>query len=227
MVQADGPEGRQFLKLVAEAYNKARLSKDEAERVNNAPGLGDVVAKFIGDWRFDGPPFYLRLTLSFVVDVDYEHATALSKLPNSLFLCSKEVIGDEHYREPSHRLIPGHAYEVDVFDIKPRRVMGFEECLELASGKNGLLTGIQGIAIIWQKCRRDFPRMLFWTSFDKKERLYQHPVQGHLVPSLSRHFDAGELGRDSIDLEDVGCGWDHSSSILRFRDVTAIPVPTA
>ena len=45
------PKGIKFMSIVAAAYNKAGLPEDEAQRVNDTPGLADLVASFIGENR--------------------------------------------------------------------------------------------------------------------------------------------------------------------------------
>ncbi len=46
------PKGTKFVSIVAAAYNKAGLSEDEAQRVNDTPGLADLIASFIEENRF-------------------------------------------------------------------------------------------------------------------------------------------------------------------------------
>ena len=45
------PKGLKFLSIVEAAYNKAGLSEDEAQRVNDTAGGADVVGKFIANNR--------------------------------------------------------------------------------------------------------------------------------------------------------------------------------
>ncbi len=45
------PKGLKFVSIVEAPYNKAGLSEDEAQRVNEAPGLVDLIARFIEDNR--------------------------------------------------------------------------------------------------------------------------------------------------------------------------------
>jgi hypothetical protein len=45
------PKGRKFMSITEAAYDKAGLSEDEAQRVNEAPGLSDVIAEFIAKHR--------------------------------------------------------------------------------------------------------------------------------------------------------------------------------
>lgn len=44
-------KGVKFVSIVEAAYNKARLSQEEAQRVNDTPGLADLVTKFIAESR--------------------------------------------------------------------------------------------------------------------------------------------------------------------------------
>lgn len=44
-------KGRKFMDIVGTAYDKAKLPEDEAQNVNDAPGLPDLIASFIADNR--------------------------------------------------------------------------------------------------------------------------------------------------------------------------------
>jgi hypothetical protein len=50
-VTARDPKGLKFVSIVEAAYNKAGLSEEEAQRVNNKPGLADLVSNFIAENR--------------------------------------------------------------------------------------------------------------------------------------------------------------------------------
>ena len=49
-------KGLKFLEVVSAAYNKAGLTKDEAQRVNQATGLADLIADYIAKHRHEVPP---------------------------------------------------------------------------------------------------------------------------------------------------------------------------
>mgnify|MGYP001574395251 CR=1 FL=1 len=46
-----GKKGRKFMSIVEAQYDKAELFEDEAQRVNDTPGLGDIIASFIAENR--------------------------------------------------------------------------------------------------------------------------------------------------------------------------------
>ncbi len=50
-VTARDPKGLKFVSIVEAAYNKAGLSEEEAQRVNEAPGLADIMSNFIDENR--------------------------------------------------------------------------------------------------------------------------------------------------------------------------------
>ncbi|MSU74244.1 hypothetical protein EXS57_00500 [Candidatus Kaiserbacteria bacterium] len=50
-VKTSGPKGQKFISIVDAAYNKAGLSDDEAQNVNDTAGLSALVNKFIADSR--------------------------------------------------------------------------------------------------------------------------------------------------------------------------------
>lgn len=45
------PKGSKFMAIVAAAYDKAGMSEEEAQRVNDTPGLADLVSQFIAENR--------------------------------------------------------------------------------------------------------------------------------------------------------------------------------
>jgi hypothetical protein len=51
IVTARDPKGTKFVSIVEAAYNKAGLSEDEAQRVNDTAGLADLIGTFIADSR--------------------------------------------------------------------------------------------------------------------------------------------------------------------------------
>jgi len=51
IVTTRDPKGRKFIEIVEAAYNKAAMSEDEAQHVNEAQGLSDLVHKFIAENR--------------------------------------------------------------------------------------------------------------------------------------------------------------------------------
>lgn len=46
-------KGRKFVSIVEAAYDKAKLSEEEAQRVNDTPGLAKLVSDFIASSRLD------------------------------------------------------------------------------------------------------------------------------------------------------------------------------
>lgn len=50
------PKGLKFTSIVEAAYNKALLKEGEAQRVNNAPGLSELITNFITQHRHEVPP---------------------------------------------------------------------------------------------------------------------------------------------------------------------------
>ena len=50
-VTARDPKGLKFSSIVEAAYNKEGLSEEEAQRVNDTPGLADLISTFIGENR--------------------------------------------------------------------------------------------------------------------------------------------------------------------------------
>jgi len=56
------PKGTKFMSIVGAAYDKARLTEDEAQRVNEAKGLSDLIDRFIAEHRAEVPPLLMPVT---------------------------------------------------------------------------------------------------------------------------------------------------------------------
>ncbi|HLC43643.1 MAG TPA: hypothetical protein VJK08_00735, partial [Patescibacteria group bacterium] len=50
-VTSRDPKGLKLVSIVTAAYDKAWLTEEEAQRVNEAGGLADLIGKFISDNR--------------------------------------------------------------------------------------------------------------------------------------------------------------------------------
>lgn len=161
------------------------------------------------------PRFVHRLTLRFTVPADYNHTTALASLDRSKFYYFNPAATDENFSRVSHQLIPGHTYEVDVFDIKSGEVVSSADCLKLAQSESGLLCGAQGGAMVWQKCRQELPKGRWYASFDEKNRL-PFAVGYRRVPRVCV-FSGGDF-RFGLDLFEFD--WYGGYGVLRFRGIT-------
>ena len=51
VLTARDPKGQKFMDIVEGAYNKARLSSEEGQRINDTPGLADLIGQFITKHR--------------------------------------------------------------------------------------------------------------------------------------------------------------------------------
>lgn len=50
-VNTRDPKGLKFVSIVESAYNKSRLTEEEAQRVNDTPGLAELIGNFISESR--------------------------------------------------------------------------------------------------------------------------------------------------------------------------------
>lgn len=75
LVTARDPQGIKFLDVVAAAYTKNRLLKDEAQRVAEAGGLNDLIDSYIAQHRYEVPPV-LKLVASGIKATGAKHFVA-------------------------------------------------------------------------------------------------------------------------------------------------------
>lgn len=55
-------KGLKFMSITGAAYDKALLTEPEAQRVNEAPGLSDLIDRFIAEHRVEVPPLLMPVT---------------------------------------------------------------------------------------------------------------------------------------------------------------------
>lgn len=207
-------KGLKFMSIVEAAYNKATLSEAEAQRVNDTPGLSEVVASFIADNRIEDKRFIKRKTLRVTVPVDYNPDTALASLDRKKFYYFNAGATDEHYSQVSHQLVPGQTYEVDVYDIRQGEVVSSAHCVRFLESQKSLFTGAQGVAMVWEQQRKELPKGRYYASFDKKEKLWQDADGRRRVPGVSRDSGGGFVFR----LGYFEYGWRGVDGLLVFRD---------
>ncbi|MEK7174771.1 MAG: hypothetical protein AAB722_00315, partial [Patescibacteria group bacterium] len=109
-VTARDPKGLKFISIVEDAYNKAGLTEEESQRVNEAPGLADLVGGFIAKHRSQDPRFKLIKTLDIVVPDDYVHATCLAtfgEAHRSKFYFYDDNLTDQNFSRATVQLKPG------------------------------------------------------------------------------------------------------------------------
>ncbi len=73
------PKGLKFVSIVEDAYNKARLSDDEAQRVNNAPGLANLISDHIAENRLTEKYKNEEVHSSYVYPPEYKGLKPIEK----------------------------------------------------------------------------------------------------------------------------------------------------
>ncbi len=113
----------------------------------------------------------LLKTFPLTVPKNYNHATQLSTLNREEFFYFDQAVTDENFKNVTNRLIPGKTYTVKIIDIGGR--VTSEECLDVYKQHKAILTGAQGLSLVYKLEKKKFPKRMFTISFDTKESLYE------------------------------------------------------
>ena len=184
-----------------EWFNKLnRVERD------NLAGVNVVVSRFS-----------LLSSLQFTVPKDYNHPTQLAsfaKENRKKFYFYNDNITDRNFAKVTNKLVPGKTYEAKIFKITKR--VTSEDCLAFLKTQNAILVGAQGISVVWQQAKEQFPKE--WTvSFDEKDTFGQDIFSDHRVPYVSRRVDGGwRFGLGSFE-----CNWQAGYCLLCLFDLSA------
>jgi len=177
-----------------EWFNKLnRVERD------NLAGVNVVVSRFS-----------LLSSLQFTVPKDYNHPTQLAsfaKENRKKFYFYNDNITDRNFAKVTNKLVPGKTYEAKIFKITKR--VTSEDCLAfLKKTQKAIFVGAQGISVVWQQAKEQFPKGKWTVSFDEKDAFWQDANGRRGVPRVGRNVGDGwffDLGRFEGDLDDGDC----------------------
>ncbi len=117
--------------------------------------------------------FTLSTTFQFTVPDNYNHPTRLasfSRENRTKFYFYNDNITDENFKNATNKLTPGKTYEVKIFGIAKRVIS--EDCLAFLKTQKAILVGAQGISVVWQQAKEQFPKGKWTISFDEKSNCF-------------------------------------------------------
>lgn len=162
--------------------------------------------------------FALSTTFQFTVPENYNHPTQLAsfkKENHEKFYSYNNNLTDENFAKATNKLTPGKTYEVRIFQITKR--VSSEDCLVFLKTQKALLVGAQGISVVWQQAKEQFPKGKWTASFDEKDALWQGAGGFRRVPGMGQ-YSGGDWG---FDLGYFGRGWVSDNCLLCVRDLSA------
>ncbi|OGG42652.1 hypothetical protein A3I34_00940 [Candidatus Jorgensenbacteria bacterium RIFCSPLOWO2_02_FULL_45_12] len=158
------------------------------------------------------PRFELLKKFLITVPKDYDHGTQLDTLKRKEFYFFNDAITDRNFRNATQKLVPGKTYLAKLFSI--RKTATSDDCLGLYKAVGAILSGAQGMSLVYQLKRSELPKGKWTVSFDEKDALWQDPGGNHRVPSVFAYSDGGfefDLGGFEVD-------WDSDHVVLCLCD---------
>ncbi len=159
--------------------------------------------------------FQLVKTLDIIVPNDYVHQTHLATFAEahrSEFYYFNEGITDENFSRVTTQLKLGQRLKVDVFQIK--QTVTSEDCLAFLKSQQAILTGAQGVSLVYEQKREELSKGRWHVSFDEKNALWKDAAGFHRVPRITAFSDGDfgfHLGSFEVDWYGIHC-------LLSFRD---------
>jgi hypothetical protein len=156
--------------------------------------------------------FKLIKTIEFLTPLEYNHGKQLSTLDKKKFYFFNDAITDVNFQNVLDKFIPGKKYLVKFIGIGGS--VTSEDCLQVYTDHKAFLVGAQGLSLLWQQKKEEFPVGKWSVSFDKKNHLYRGADGNHRVPRVYRDSD----GDYEFDLGDFGNDWGDGYVLVLFCD---------
>jgi hypothetical protein len=206
---------------VRDFWNSDKLPEELAEKVQNfgvhwgktfrsgffqADDLEYIIQNGPENWKqkateqLINQKFTLLKSFEVTVPKDYDHKKQLGTLNPDEFYYFNNNITDKNFCEVTNQLVPGKTYTAKLIRIGSRATS--EECLEVYKKNNAILTGAQGLSLVYQIHKEELPRGKYTVSFDEKDALWADASGCHRVPLVDHcsdgdfEFDLGYFGRD-------------------------------
>lgn len=148
-----------------------KLTKEERDRLSGS-------AIITTDSRFK-----LLKSFELTVPATYDHSTQLASFRGNHrkdFYYYNVAIVDENFAKVTNKLVPGRTYTVKIFGIN--QSVSSEDCLAFLETQNAMLVGAQGISLVWEYRKEEFPISKYTLSFDKKDALWKVAVGDLRMP---------------------------------------------
>lgn len=147
------------------------------------------------------------------VPVNYEHYVQIDKFSKKYaknFFWFNDSINDKNFEKASNKLIPGKIYTIKIFPILKK--VKSEDCVAFIYSQNAFMIGAQGLSLVWELNKNQFPRGKRTISFDEKDSLFTDIDGYHEVPFV--YFDTS--GDIEFDLGYYEGNWRSDCYIICF-----------
>jgi len=129
-----------------------------------------------------------------VVPKDYNHATRLAsfKKENEKKFCFySDEITDQNYSHPTRILKPGDKLRVKIFGQTVFCLTKSQERIAFLDARRAVYTGAQGASLVFEQKANELPKGFEYSSYDKKENLFENSEESHGLPNICAFLDGG------------------------------------
>ncbi len=213
-----GADAAKLAGLQIDTLQKVRNGQITLEHLEWFDKLNKVERDKLAGINTIDPRFALSTTFQITVPGNYNHLTQLAsfeKENRKTFYFYNDNITDANFAKATNKLTPGKTYEVKIFQIT-KRVFS-EDCLAFLKTQKAILVSAQGISVVWQQAKEQFPKGKWTVSFDEKNAFWRGAGGDRRVPSMGQRSDGGWYFA-------LGCfedGWDGGYVLLCVRDLSA------
>lgn len=208
----------EFKNMIDAARRRAGLDKETMQRlIGNGGKFQEGVIALLAKLSVFDDRFELLSTFKLTVPEGYDHGTQLATFRSKADLhYYNDAITDANFARVSNKLVPGKTYLVKIFGIKTR--VTSEECLAFLNSQGGILVGAQGLSLVQQLKKEQFPAEYWVASFDKKEALWFDGAGHYYVPLLRGRLSGTWL----FDYGNFEWSWSNGIYLVCFCDLPVV-----
>jgi len=162
--------------------------------------------------------FELPVIDSLTVPSDYSHKEqvdlSVTKAKQQDSSCCHVNFNGKNFSVTSYSLQPGVTYLVKIYRIASESVKTVE-CLNFLKEQGAILTGAQGLCLLYDLKPKLFKPMRHYVSYDKKDNLWKDSLNHSYLPMIGFFPDSKPMFELGI-FEDDDSGWTNSYYLIAF-----------
>ena len=186
----------QLNKFVADLIRKLQLSKDEAQEIISGfnavkPEIEQVFKKHVvSGKRFGAPIREFQIT----VPTDYKHESQIDAFAQKVKGLKKTYhynndLTSANFAKATNKLEPGKTYLVKIHLVL--KTVQSDDCMAFLKKQHSILVGGQGLTLIYELRKEEFPEGKYTVSFDEKDALWVDSGGSRRVPYVRAHLNGG------------------------------------
>lgn len=212
------------------ALRSLGLSEEQSDRVlNNEEALQSGLLQLFRKLSHDGGPFGPEISeFQLTVPPDYDHTTQIDRFAGRVhesadIMFFEKNLTSKNFQDASIKLMPGKTYAVKIYPVfaPKEQAVSSRDCLGFLRKQGAILTGVQGLTLVYDLKRDELPPEMWTLSFDEETALWSEPSSSGnyaRVPGIRRYLKESSADRWEFPLGSFKNSWHRGDCLLAFLE---------